>query len=91
MQHSMWHQADNNNDLRRFLVRTLSELRTQNPYTDDCVVLADTLSKGIKATGYIHPLDMSITPPKSPSGQYGIGISLVSPINNVQFSFSLSV
>lgn len=89
MQNTTWQQVASNNELRRFLIGTLSELRTQNPYSNDHAALVGTLSEGIKATGYTSPLDVRVTPPKSAADQYGIAISLISPINNVPFSFAL--
>jgi hypothetical protein len=89
MKNVNWQQVTNNNDLRRFLIGTLSELRTQNPYVNNHATLVDVLSGGIKAIGYTSSLDIKVTPPKSPVGQYGVAVSLVSPINNVPFSFAL--
>ncbi len=89
MKNVNWQQVANNNELRRFLIGTLSELRTQNPYTNNHATLVEVLSEGVNATGYTSPLDVRVTPPKSAVGQYGIAISLISPINNVPFSFAL--
>ncbi len=79
----------NNEVLRTFLLEELGTLRAENEYSSDHDGLAAKIKAGMQKV-YDHELALTIVPPPSHGGQYGIQVGLVSPITHTEFSFRLN-